>query len=132
MNNAIAISVGAILGAFSRYYLSLAISNTFGANYAYQATFIVNITGSFLIALILTWAIEINPRFSISLRLLLTTGFCGSYTTFSTYSLEIATFIQQNNWKLAFNYSFASMLLGLLALYFGVSAARWLANVKII
>lgn len=130
MNNAIAVSIGAILGALSRYYLNIAIVTAFGSNNGYLATFLVNITGSFLIALILTWAIEINPRFSISLRLLLTTGFCGSYTTFSSYGLEIATFIQKNHWKLAFNYSFGSMVLGLLALSLGVSAARWLANVK--
>jgi len=126
--SAVAVSLGAIAGALSRYYVTELAKNIFGKNFGFYGTFIINITGCLLIAYILTLAGERIKNFSLEKRLLLTTGFCGAYTTFSTYGLETQTFIDLPNPQLAFNYWFGSIAVGMLGIYLGVRLARLQGN----
>ena len=82
----LAISVAAILGANLRYILSRLAVREFGPIFPY-GTLIINILGSFIVGLFVIWTTErvlMDPRW----RLLVVIGFCGSFTTFSSYAFE--------------------------------------------
>lgn len=86
MNRYLLITLGAALGANARYLVNVWAANRFGADFPY-GTLLVNISGSFILGLLLALA---SGRLSLSpdLRLLLAVGFLGSYTTFSSYAVE--------------------------------------------
>ena len=106
------ISLGAVLGALSRYQLDRWFSQPVSG--FPWTTLAINVTGSFLIGL---FANALPAR--SDLRLLTMVGFCGSYTTFSTYSLEIVKLLQSGNPSVALIYLAASALLAPLACYAG-------------
>jgi CrcB protein len=91
----LAISLGAIAGALSRYYLGGFAVQLWGAAFPY-GTLLINLSGCFgmglFTALFLKRIITAHP----DVQLLLTTGFLGAYTTFSTYGLDAAKLIEWN------------------------------------
>ena len=109
------ISIGAVLGANLRYWVGDWAAQRFGSGFPY-GTLLVNLSGSFLLGLIVSMSMEnfiIDPR----LRLLLTIGFLGSYTTFSTYAYESIALISQGQWGLGlFNLLGSSLIGGLFAI----------------
>lgn len=114
------LAAGGVLGTLARYGLTgWATSGTQG-DWPW-GTFAVNVLGSFLLGLVLRSA-EIVPL-STKLRLFLTVGFCGAFTTFSTFSYETVALVQQGAWLRAGMYSFGSLAVGLLALAAGLSVA---------
>ncbi len=119
----IAISLGTIAGALSRYYLGLQITNSFGPQIPY-GTFIINITGCFIMGLLVAISEEQGFRIHPDLKLLLFTGFLGSYTTFSSYELDSLRLIQANHLELALLYWLGSATLGLLSLAIGMVLTR--------
>lgn len=84
-------------------------------------TFVVNVTGCFLIGLLSTWIGRHN--LPSDLRLLLTVGICGGFTTFSTFSHESLTLIRGGQTLLGFAYITASIAMGLIAAYVGMKTA---------
>jgi CrcB protein len=120
----IAISLGAIAGALSRYYLTLWFAKTFGTNFPY-GTFFINLTGCFLMGLFTTWALERVVTVPPEVRLLVTTGFLGAYTTFSTYGLETWTLLRDRSYLIAGVYWLGSALLGIISVQLGATFARW-------
>ncbi|MGG6239775.1 fluoride efflux transporter CrcB [Nodosilinea sp. AN01ver1] len=120
-----AIALGAIAGALSRYYLGLSISNIWGQAMPFS-TLIINVSGCFgmgLLVIPLTApAISRHP----DLKLLLLTGFLGSYTTFSSYELDSASLLAQQQLGPALFYWMGSILLGLLSLQLGIILSEWL------
>ncbi len=119
----IAISLGTIAGALSRYYLGLQITNSFGPQIPY-GTFIINITGCFVMGLLVAISEEQGFRIHPDLRLLLFTGFLGSYTTFSSYELDSLRLIESDHLELALFYWLGSAILGLLSLVTGLTLTR--------
>jgi len=119
----IAIGLGAIAGALSRYYVGLGLTHWLkpylGTTFPYS-TLTVNLTGclamGILVALLLHWGDRIHP----DARVLLTTGFLGSYTTFSTYELDMAKLLQQHTVASGLLYGAGSAGLGLACLYLGM------------
>lgn len=125
MNSAIstllAISLGAIPGALSRYYLTLFFASRFGTAFPY-GTFFINITGAFLMGFFIT----LTSKFGIYqvVQLLVAVGFLGSYTTFSTYALDTSNLLKMRGYKTALLYWFGSPLLGFISIELGILLAR--------
>ena len=94
-----AVAIGAAVGGVSRYYLSLAVQQRLGASFPW-GTLLINVTGSLLLGFLMRYALA-TPSVSVEMRLLLTTGFCGGYTTFSTFSYETATLIEDGQYQRA-------------------------------
>lgn len=122
MEKFLIISLGAILGANARYWLSGWAAEKFGAAFPY-GTLVVNLTGCFALAVFVTL---ITDRFLVdpNLRLLVTIGFFGSYTTFSTYTYESVNLILNGQPWLGLLNMFGSSILGALAAVAGILLAR--------
>ena len=86
-----AVAIGAALGGVARYYLGSAIQQRVGPTFPW-GTLAINVSGSLLLGVLMRYALA-TPSVSVELRALLTTGFCGGYTTFSTYSYETASVV---------------------------------------
>jgi fluoride exporter len=90
------ISLGALLGANLRYVVSKIISRMGDFSFPYS-TLLINVTGSLILGFFLVWTTErvlANPMW----RMLVAVGFCGSYTTFSSYAFETMSYFQQGHW----------------------------------
>jgi CrcB protein len=118
------VAIGAIFGALSRFYIAELIENLFGQKWGFFGTFFVNISGCLIIAYIFTMVRENIRIIAPELGLMLATGFCGSYTTFSTYSLESNKFLEQGNLTFGLIYWLGSVFGGMIALKIGVILAR--------
>ncbi|WP_210404190.1 fluoride efflux transporter CrcB [Chroococcidiopsis sp. TS-821] len=122
LSTAIAISLGAIPGALSRYYLMLYLVQRWGNNFPY-GTLAINLSGALLMGFFTTLFIE-QVITSSKLQLLITTGFLGSYTTFSTYALDTSILWHSGNRVKAFFYWAGSVVLGGICLAIGISLAQ--------
>jgi fluoride exporter len=107
------ISLGAIAGAISRYQIDAWIRPQISSSFPWP-TLLINVSGSLLIGMLASLLPDRND-----LRLLLMVGFCGSYTTFSTYSLEIVKLMQTGKASMAISYLVLSALLAPIACYLG-------------
>jgi CrcB protein len=90
------ISIGAVVGASARYFLSGFVARHVSTIFPY-GTLIINITGSLVLGFFLIYSTErvlLDPRW----RLLVAIGFCGSYTTFSSYAFESLALMEQSQW----------------------------------
>ena len=122
MKNYVYIWIGGCLGAVSRVFIKdIQI-------YQYNGliplnTLIINVTGSFLLALLLTIALEVWEM-DESIRLGIATGFLGGYTTFSTLCKETVSLLSLGHYFSAGAYIAMSTVLGLLAAYLGIIIAR--------
>jgi CrcB protein len=116
------ISLGGILGANTRYFVSLYVAERLGAAFPY-GTLLINVTGSLIIGFFLTL---ITERYSVDplWRLFFATGFLGAYTTFSSYTYEAAQLIRDGSYALAFLYLFGSVLAGMVGVFMGIVAAE--------
>jgi len=120
--NFVAISLGAIVGANSRYIISRYAARFLGPVFPY-GTLIINVAGSFVVGLFLIWTTErvlIDPRW----RLLVVIGFCGGFTTFSSYAFETMAYFEQGQWLLMTTNILANNLLSLAAAMAGMALAR--------
>jgi fluoride exporter len=122
MRKYVYIMIGGALGAMLRLAIK---SISFGQ---YQGRFplntlLINITGTFILALFLTMSLELL-EIGADIRLGISTGFLGAYTTFSTLCKEAATLILSREYITAASYLTASTILGLAAAYLGVVLAR--------
>jgi len=113
-------ALGAVLGALSRYYLTQWCTQRFGLTFPY-GTFIVNLSGALLMGFCVTL---IQAKFAaVQLNLLITIGFLGAYTTFSTYALDTFQLFKTDRPQLAWLYWLGSPLAGLVCLGCGIFLA---------
>ena len=118
------IAVGAVVGASARYFLSGLIVRNFSATFPY-GTLLINVTGSLVLGFFLVYSTDrvlLDPRW----RLLVAVGFCGSYTTFSSYAFESLALMEQGQWLLVGLNVVASNVLCLAAVLAGAALARGL------
>ncbi|HWH51454.1 MAG TPA: fluoride efflux transporter CrcB, partial [Gemmatimonadaceae bacterium] len=116
------------LGGLARFYLADVIQHRAGIDFP-AGTLVINITGSFLIGFFLRYALQsavIGPE----MRIFLTTGFCGGYTTFSTFSYETITLLQDGEYGRASLYVGSSVAFALAATVLGIAAANWLLALR--
>ena len=86
-------------------------------------TFVVNIVGSFIIGALLGLA-ERNNFITPTMNVLLGTGFCGGFTTFSSFADDIFLLMQQRNWTIFAIYTSLSIILGVFFVWIGRSAVK--------
>jgi len=111
IQNILFVFLGGGFGSVLRYLISKGLSPVFSTSVT--ATFLVNILGSFLIGLLI--GLEIKNIISKQYLLLLVTGFCGGFTTFSAFAFEYHDMLKTGEYSQALIYIFASIVLGLLA-----------------
>lgn len=116
------IAVGAVVGAAARYFVSTLIARHYATTFPY-GTLLINITGSMVLGFFLVYSTErvlLAPRW----RLLIAVGFCGSYTTFSSYAFESFSLMEQGQWLLVGANFLTSNLLSFAAVIAGAALAR--------
>lgn len=117
MLNFLAVFFGGGVGAMLRYFIT-SMTNKYW-NFAHWGTFVVNILGCFLIGYIFGLTLQKFPTMNPQLKLLITTGFLGGLTTFSTFSLDSFCLLRDGKiWQCAL-YLLASFAFGLFATYLG-------------
>lgn len=110
------VGIGSGIGGICRYLISLAMSHV--SNGFPWGTFTVNVAGCLLIGIL--WGITSRiPNISPAISLLLMVGFCGGFTTFSTFSKEGLTLLQADNYFLFSLYIIGSLGLGIMAVALG-------------
>ena len=120
--NYLIIGIGGFLGAIARYSVGIWFGQRWGRSFP-LGTFVVNVSGSFLIGFlmpILTERFIANPQW----RLLLVVGFLGAYTTFSTFEYETGALLNDGEWMYAFLNVVLSVAAGFIALKFGEVIAK--------
>ncbi len=116
------IGIGGAIGSVLRYLTSVMMSK-YWANHFPLATFITNILGCFILGLLIG-LLEKNNLANSNLKWFLVTGFCGGYTTFSTFGFENYSLFQSNNSILAFIYIAMSVLVGIFAVWLGLFVSK--------
>ncbi|ASQ89679.1 camphor resistance protein CrcB [Prosthecochloris sp. GSB1] len=114
------VGAGGFAGAVARYFVGVALPFLGGFP---AGTFTVNVAGCFLIGLISELSIT-SALVSPEMRLLLATGFCGGFTTFSSYMFEAVSLLRDGEMLYASVYLFGSVACGILCLYLGMLLAR--------
>ena len=118
----LAVAAGGVTGAVARYLVYVAVAHLLGTGFPY-ATLIVNVVGSFAMGVLVeTMALVWNT--SIEIRLFLTTGMLGAFTTFSTFSLDFAVLYERRAFALCALYTIVSFVLSVGALFAGLQVMR--------
>lgn len=116
------VALGGALGTVARYLIQKAVILKYSPVFPW-GTFIVNITGCFVIGLL--WALSMKAgHFSDNLKLFLMTGLCGGFTTFSAFSMESISLLREGKFSLFLAYSLGSLLLGFSATFIAVKMFR--------
>lgn len=116
------VGMGAAVGGMSRFLLVGFIQQRAGADFP-VGTLLINVTGSFVLGFIMRYALQ-TGAISPEVRALLTTGFCGGYTTFSTFSYETAQLVEDGEYGRAALYIGASVAVALLFTFLGFAVAQ--------
>ncbi len=115
MVNCFFVGLGGFIGSVLRYAIGLAAVET--GDFPLK-TLIINVLGSFLIGVITAYTVK-SVDFNTKYALMLKTGICGGFTTFSTFALETGNLIEKGNAAAAFIYVLLSVCLGIGAVFAG-------------
>jgi len=122
MKNFLTIGIGGFFGAVARYGVALWIGRQWGRSFP-LGTFVINVSGSFLIGLLMSLLTErfmVNPQW----RLLFVVGFLGAFTTFSTFEYETGALLKDGEWLIAMLNITLSVVVGFMALKLGEVIAK--------
>ena len=118
------IAIGAALGGVARFLLAGFIQQRAGPSFP-SGTLVVNLSGAFLLGILVKIALQ-SASITPEMRAFLTTGFCGGYTTFSTFSYETTVLLEDGQYASATTYVLLSVVGALGATMLGFAAASWL------
>jgi CrcB protein len=116
------ISIGAIVGANLRYFVGQSVAKLLSSTLPY-GTLVINITGSFILGFFLVWTGErvlADPRW----RLLIAIGFCGGYTTFSSFAYETFALFEQGRFAASALNVIVTNVMCLIGVALGAAIAR--------
>jgi fluoride exporter len=116
------VGVGGALGSILRFWLGTYIGGRMGTRFPY-GTFVINVTGSFLIGLVFAF-LTAKTNWSPNWRYLVPIGFIGGYTTFSSFEYETLRTIQDGQIGIGILYVGLSIVLGFFAVWVGVMTGR--------
>ena len=117
------LAAGGVLGTLARYRIGVWVPGWAGTAFPW-GTLLVNLVGSFILGFA-TRSASVLPV-SPEVRGFVTIGFCGAFTTFSTFTFETVGLLQQGEWGRGAVYAFGSLALGLAAMLAGLSFASLL------
>lgn len=116
------VALGGIGGACARFMLARMVARYAGSGFPY-GTLLINVTGSLLLGFFLIWSGE-RALVDQRLKLLIAIGFCGAYTTFSSYAFESFAYFEQGHWLLFATNVLTNNVLCLAAVFAGAALAR--------
>jgi CrcB protein len=122
------VAIGSAIGGVSRYMLGGLVQRLADTTFP-AGTLLINVTGSLLLGAIVRYAVE-TPTITPEIKALLTIGFCGGYTTFSTFSYEAVAMLEDGQWTRAGLYVSASVLMSLFGTLIGFALARELIALR--
>ena len=114
--------LGAGIGGALRHGVNVSAAKLFGYGFPF-GTLIVNVVGSFLMGLLAGY-FAFRPGIGQHVRLFLTTGILGGFTTFSAFSLDTALLVERHSYGLAAGYAVGSVAASVSALFFGLALFR--------
>ncbi|MFA9215301.1 MAG: fluoride efflux transporter CrcB [Candidatus Methylacidiphilales bacterium] len=117
------IAIGGAIGSVLRYLTSVLVNKYWSTSFP-LATFLTNVVGCFLIGFLIG-ILENNQLTNSNLKWFLITGFCGGFTTFSTFGLENINLFQNQNSAIAFLYIGASVIVGLASVWLGLFVTKF-------
>lgn len=117
----IVIGIAGLIGATLRYLLGIVINQWWMLDFP-LVTLLINLIGCFLLGFVTTWFTRFNPHSHF--KQAVGTGLIGSFTTFSTFSVETIILMTNAQWALALLYIFLSLSLGLIAAFIGLHIGK--------
>lgn len=127
MTRLLLVALGGAIGASTRYLLGMWLQTRLGSDFPW-GTFVINVTGSFLIGLVL--GLVNAGAISAEARLFLAVGVLGGYTTFSSFSYETLELLGDGNIQAFLFNALGQLVAGLLAVYLGLVLSRGLGGVR--
>ena len=118
----LAVAIGGAAGSLARYGMNIFVQNQVSGEFP-AGTLIVNVSGSILLGFLMRFALD-TTSLSPEVRLLLTTGFCGGYTTFSTFSYDTLLLLQRAAYARASLYVLGNVVLSISGAALGFEVAR--------
>ncbi|HEY9426777.1 MAG TPA: fluoride efflux transporter CrcB [Gemmatimonadaceae bacterium] len=122
------VALGSALGGVARFLLGTFLQQKAGTAFP-VGTLVVNISGSLLLGFLMSYALS-SASISPEVRGLLTTGFCGGYTTFSTFTYDTMVLLEEGQLSRAAAYVLLSVFVSLIGVYLGITAARGLIALR--
>jgi CrcB protein len=116
------VALGGAVGSVIRYVVGVAVQGRSGLDFP-VGTLLVNISGCLLLGFLIHYALA-TPAITPEVRALLTTGLCGGYTTFSTFSYETVALVQDGDWRRATLYVVLSVAGSIVGVMLGIAGAR--------
>ena len=121
--NILLVALGGAVGSVARYLTGVAAGRVLGTRLPF-GTLTANVLGGLLMGILVGVLALRGGAFQERWRLLLAVGFLGGYTTFSSYSLEVARMVETKAWGQAFAYSLGSVVAGVGAVFLGMLLVR--------
>lgn len=120
------VAIGGAIGSVMRYLMMVFVGHYTGNEFPY-GTVIVNITGSLVMGLLIGWMARATPAHADNIRLFVAVGVLGGYTTFSTFSLDAITLMEEGKYTAMSVYIVASVACSLVGLLAGLQIVRAIA-----